>query len=86
MRRQRKPQLHFTAVVLSGFFLLSGVLTLRGSRNIWELEPANYRDSTMEGEERVKEPILNWKDNYFILEGGCFFLILNKHNFSSYQL
>ena len=88
MHKHRKPLLHFTgyfAMVSSGFFLLSVVLTSQGSRKI--LEHVNYRDSVIVGEEGVKGEILNWKyseDNYFILEGGSFFLILNKHNCSSH--
>lgn len=86
MRRHRKP--HFTgyfAMVSSGFFLSSGALTSQGNRNI--LEYVSYRDSTTVGEEGAKEEILNWKypeDNCFILEGGCFFLILNKYNYNSH--
>lgn len=90
MYRHRKSLLHFSgycAMVSSGFFLLSGVLTSQGKRNILELEHINYRESINEEEKKVKEAILNWKypkDNNFILEGGCFFLILRKQNYSSH--
>lgn len=57
MYSHRKSLLHFTgycAMVSSGFFLLSGVLTSQGKRNILELEHINYRDSINEEEKKGK--------------------------------
>lgn len=94
MNWHRNSVLHFSGyfpMVLSGFFLQSRILTSWGNRNILELDflELDYRDSTIVGEGVIKKGILKWKypeDNYFILEGGCFFLILNKHNYSSHGL